>query len=117
MRYLIAALLLIGGVAHAELSDVQCYTRANQWHALLFLSDESPNMKELSKFTSRELENQQDEMRICFLLTSDPHRTQNAWYKPLTDVYELEIRRRTLDFLARHNLMAQYYGEDEKGAR
>jgi hypothetical protein len=114
-----------GQIEHAP-TPQQCRADVNSWEVPNFNAT-SWNEEQFSNFvtlvmqdrslTAKELDAREAELDQCLktdksLLTADPNR-----YIQAHRAYSIAELARMADYMKRHNLMAQFYDEDEQGKR
>jgi hypothetical protein len=130
VRFLLPLFLLFvvpvtGQVEHAPMPQ-QCRADVNAWDVPGFnisfwdeevFSNFVTRVTHDHSLTAKELDARQAELDQCLktdksLLTADPNR-----YVQARRAYSIAALARMADYMKRHNLVAQFYDEDEQGKR
>jgi hypothetical protein len=114
-----------GQVEHAPTPE-QCRADANAWGVPkatpTYQNDEqfaeyATRIMRDPNVTARELEARNKELNLCIKTDKGILAPPTEWYTQGSHAYALAELGRMANFVQRHNLMSQFYAEDEQGKR
>jgi len=114
-----------GQVEHAPTPE-QCRADANAW-GVPRANSTYQNNEQIAEYaarimrdpnvTARELDARNKELNLCVKTDKGILAPPTEWYTQASHAYALAEFGRMASFMQRHNLMSQFYAEDEQGKR